>query len=393
MNTTVAIDCSHRPPCPGCPRFGEPGLALAAHGALARMAQRAGLACPTVSTGERLGFRRRVRLMVRGRPGAPKLGIFQAASHRIVDIPRCRIHHPLVNEVAYAVRDALRRTGIAPYADAPHRGEIRALQVTVERGGDRAQVVLVGNASEPAPLAPLVEPLRTALGERLQGLWWNGNPERTNVILGRRWRHLAGEAVLRESVAGVEVCFPPGAFVQSHARLAERVVERARAAVAPGATVAEFYAGCGPIGLGLLATAREVRFNEIDRHGIEGLERLFDPAPEALAPAPVSTARHELRLDLDSRGGRAGRPEETTADVPDDHDLVAGVEVLDPRRRLQHCDRDRDGPAVEAGRHLQLHEHFFRRQHPDFGRARTGTGDDGEIERCFDGVHENSLVW
>ena len=56
MNTTVAIDCSHRPPCPGCPRFGEPGLALAAHGALARMAQRAGLACPTVSTGERLGF-------------------------------------------------------------------------------------------------------------------------------------------------------------------------------------------------------------------------------------------------------------------------------------------------------------------------------------------------
>jgi len=37
---------------------------------------------------------------VRGRATSPKIGIFQEESHRIVDVPRCVVHHPLVNEVA-----------------------------------------------------------------------------------------------------------------------------------------------------------------------------------------------------------------------------------------------------------------------------------------------------
>ena len=31
------LSCPHRPPCPGCPRFGEPGIAPAAHAAPVRL--------------------------------------------------------------------------------------------------------------------------------------------------------------------------------------------------------------------------------------------------------------------------------------------------------------------------------------------------------------------
>ena len=286
--------CPHRPPCPGCPRYGERGLAPGARETLNALAAQAGLPMPAVHEDEAQGFRHRARLMVRGRAASPKVGIFQEESHRIVDIPKCRVHHPLVNRVAAELKRAVRECGVTPYAERPHRGDLRAAQVAVARGGRAAQVVLVGNADAPDALAPVAARLEAALGDALQGLWWNGNPDRTNVILGPHWQHLAGEDALRERVAGVDVFFPPGAFGQSHVALADGLVERLRASVPDGARVAEFYAGCGPIGLGLLGRCAEVRFNEVAAHAIEGLVRGLAERPEAeqaraqLVPGPAA---------------------------------------------------------------------------------------------------------
>jgi tRNA/tmRNA/rRNA uracil-C5-methylase (TrmA/RlmC/RlmD family) len=251
--------------------------------------------------------------MVRGRSGSPKLGIFQAGSHRIADIPRCRIHHPLVNRVAAAVRAAVRETGVAPYADRPHRGDLRAVQVVVERAGPRAQVVLVGNAERPEPLLPLAERLERELGPTLQGLFWNGNPERTNAILGPAWRHLAGEAMVRERIGGADVFYPPGAFGQSHLDLADELSGRIRALVPEVAAVAELYAGCGAIGLALAARGATVGFNESNPHALAGLAHGIAALPAAAA------ARTRIE------GGEAGRALALTAG--------ADAVIVDPPRR------------------------------------------------------------
>jgi len=252
---------------------------------LARIASEAGAPPPGVLAGAAFGFRVRARLMVRGRAASPKIGIFQAGSHRIADIPHCGVHHPRINEVAAAVRAAIRATGVEPYADRAHRGALRALQVVVERASGRAQVVLVGNAREPAPLAPLADALAASLGEALHSLWWNGQPERTNAVLGplwHRWRPAqppphapegyAEEAgCVRETIGGAAVFFPPGAFGQSHLDLADRLVARVHDQAPDGARVAELYAGCGAIGLGLLARSTAVSFVESAPDAVRGL--------------------------------------------------------------------------------------------------------------------------
>ncbi|HVM64194.1 MAG TPA: hypothetical protein VMU14_04980, partial [Acidimicrobiales bacterium] len=109
----MSVVCPHRPPCPGCPRFGEPGLAPPALAALEALARDAGLAPPSVVEGPPFGWRHRARLMVRGRATSPKVGIFQEGSHRIVDMPQCLVHHPGVNVVAAAAKAAIRATGTA----------------------------------------------------------------------------------------------------------------------------------------------------------------------------------------------------------------------------------------------------------------------------------------
>ena len=152
---------------------------------------------------------------------------------------------------------------------------------TVERASSRAQVVLVGNAESADPLRPTLAALERELGDTLQSLWWNGNPQRTNAILGPHWERLSGEEALRETVAGVEVFYPPGAFGQSHAELYEVLAQRARAAVPDGARVLELFAGTGAIGLGLLGRAQHVTLNEIAPHGLRGLELGVAARPRA----------------------------------------------------------------------------------------------------------------
>ena len=272
MSTNLE-SCPHRPPCPGCPRYGEPGIAPAAAGILRRIALEAEIDPPSLRTGRALGYRHRARLMVRGRAASPKVGIFQEGTHRIADIPRCPIHHPLVNRVAGALRKAVRETGAQPYADRPHLGLVRSLQVVVERSSQTAQVVVVANAQSPESSSDLLARLADELGNDLHSLWWNGNPERTNTILGPHWHHCTGPEFARERIGGAEVFFPPGAFGQSHLELADAMVELVHSWVPAGARVAELHAGCGSFGLGLLGRARDVVFNERNEHALKGLAR------------------------------------------------------------------------------------------------------------------------
>ncbi|HYC55746.1 MAG TPA: hypothetical protein VEL28_12505 [Candidatus Binatia bacterium] len=264
--------CTHRPPCPGCPRYGEAGIDAGPHSSLRHVAAAHSVALDDVVEGAADAFRVRARLAVRGRAASPKLGIFQQGTHRIADIPSCAVHHPRINEAAAAIKRAIRACDVAPYADAPRRGLLRYVQIVVERASGRVQITLVANCDSPRPVLAMAGALADQLGERLQGLWWNGNTERTNVIFGPHWQHLAGEEAVREHIGGADVFFPPGAFGQSNLDVADRIVADVHALVPDGAAVAELYAGCGSFGLGLLRRAREVRFNEESGHGLRGLE-------------------------------------------------------------------------------------------------------------------------
>ena len=279
--------CSHRPPCPGCPRFGDPGIAPAAREALDALASRVGIPLEAARLGDPRGHRHRARSMVRGRARSPKIGLFQEGSRRIVDTPHCLVHHPRINEAAGALKRAIRATDTAPYADAPHRGRVRALQAVIERESQTVQAVVVTNDVEAVAVRPLLDVFSEELGERLHSLWWNGNPERTNTILGPHWQRLYGPATTRETFGDASVFYPPGAFGQSHLPLADRLVAAIHALVPPGARVAELYAGCGAIGIGLVARGHVVAFNERAPASLEGLALGLDALGDAAKHASV----------------------------------------------------------------------------------------------------------
>ncbi len=277
----MSLVCPHQPSCPGCPRLSVPGPPLEPLGRLAALAERAGIAAPRVHHGHATSFRRRARLAIRGRADAPKLGMFEAGTHRAVHIPRCLVHHPVLNRVAAQVRDALARHRVPTYSDAAHAGVARYLQIVVERETERAQVTLVTNGDTPDAIAPLLADLQALLGDTLQGVWWNGNPERTNTILGPHWRHIAGERYVQDHSGDARLFYPPSAFGQSNLDLAMQLAAQVRALAQPGERVAELYAGVGAIGLGLAEGAAELHLNELGEGSLEGLAAGVAALPEA----------------------------------------------------------------------------------------------------------------
>jgi len=292
----VIPPCPHRPPCPGCPRFGEPGIAPGARDALAELARAHGLPEVAVVSGQTAGFRHRTRLAIRGRLGSPKIGLFELDTHHVVHIPNCAVQHPLINRVAGVVRRALVDARITAYSDGAHLGLARYLQVVVERRSQSAQVVLVGNSASAEPFAACFELIRARLGSELHSLWFNANCEHTNTILGTAFQHVCGPASVAEHFGGAEVHYPPGAFGQNNLEIAQRIIEHVRGEIPQGARVAEFYSGVGAIGLSVLARVSEIIMNEVSPHSLRGLDlglaqlESMDRAKVAVVPGPAGAA-------------------------------------------------------------------------------------------------------
>jgi 23S rRNA (uracil1939-C5)-methyltransferase len=280
-----ALRCTHRPPCPGCPHFGETLLSPRAAGrlaALARFASEAGVALETRAVGPATGYRQRARLAVRGRAGSPKLGIFQEGSHRIVDIPSCLVHDPRINEAAALLKHAIRKTAVEPYADAPHRGLLRYAQLVIERETQTVQLVLVSNSDDAAPLAGLLDALQTLMGSRLHSLFVSPNRERGNAIFGDKCLRICGPEAVRERIAEAVVFYPPDAFGQSNLGGYERIVEQIGAWAEGARVLVEFYAGTGAIGLSLLPRLELARLNELTPGSLRGLCMGIDALPPQL---------------------------------------------------------------------------------------------------------------
>jgi tRNA/tmRNA/rRNA uracil-C5-methylase (TrmA/RlmC/RlmD family) len=273
--------------------------------ALAALAEEAGLPSPPLIEGAPLGWRQRARLAVRGRSRSPKIGLFEAGSHDVVDIPRCGMQHPLINRVAGALKQALRDTDTAPYRERHHAGLVRYLQVVVERPSQRAQVVVVCNAREADSFMPAAERLRALLGDSLHSLFWNGQPERTNSILGPHWRHLCGAETVCEEIGGARILFPPGAFGQANLDLYDRLVARVGDWLGEAREVADLYSGCGALGMPRLAAGARVHFSERAEDSLHGLRAsLALRSAEERERARIHPGDSDEFPDLDGALGR-----------------------------------------------------------------------------------------
>lgn len=258
--------CPHYPRCSGCPFINVPypvqlvrkreivARSLAAYPLLAHFE-----VPPVIASAQRLGYRARVKLVVRSRKGEIATGLYVPGSHHVVDISSCPIHPRPVNQVVQYLKKKILELGIVPYDERDDSGELRYLDFRYSFARRELSVTLVTrHASLPQGGA-----LARSLQHRfpfIVGVIQNINDQKGNVIWGKSFRTLAGRDTILERVGDFKLVYPAGAFSQANPLTARRLYQRVYelAHLQGGESVLDLYCGVGPISLFLATAAREV---------------------------------------------------------------------------------------------------------------------------------------
>jgi len=258
--------CPHYPHCVGCPLIKVPypeqltrkreivRRALAEYPSLADLE-----VPPVVASPRRLGYRARVKLVVRKNRDQVAMGLYVPHSHRVMDISSCPVHPPPVNQVVFYLKRKMLELGIQPYDERDDSGDLR--YVDFRHSVARKELSLTLVTRHPSFLQGTA--LARALQDRfpfITGVIQNVNETRGNVIWGNSFRTLSGRDTIMERIGDLKLVFPAGVFSQANPftarKLYEKVFELAK--LSGDETVLDLYCGVGPISLYLAAAARQV---------------------------------------------------------------------------------------------------------------------------------------
>jgi 23S rRNA (uracil1939-C5)-methyltransferase len=258
--------CPHYPHCIGCPFIDVPypEQLTRKHGIVAQALEAfpslMGVEIPPVAPSpRRLGYRARVKLVVRRTKGEVATGLYVPHSHRVMDISSCPVHPRPVNLVLHYLKNKLLELGICPYDERDDSGDLRYLDFRYSFAQRELSLTLVSRHS----ILPEAGRLARSLQRRFSfvaGVIQNVNEQRGNVIWGERFRTLGGRATILEQFGNLKLVFPAGVFSQANPFTARKLYESAyeMAALTGGETVLDLYCGVGPIALYLASAARQI---------------------------------------------------------------------------------------------------------------------------------------
>jgi 23S rRNA (uracil1939-C5)-methyltransferase len=256
--------CPHYPDCVGCPFINLPypeqlrrkqqivAQALAVYPSLRQMEAPAVIPSP-----HRLGYRARVKLVVRRSKGEFLTGLYLPQSHRVVDISSCPVHPEAVNRVIQQLKKEIQRFGIVPYDERSDSGELRYVDVRYSFWSRQLVLTLVTRRAPFSKGAALARAL-TKRFPSLAGVVQNINEDPGNVIWGERSRPLAGRDTVIERIGPVKIRLPVGVFSQANPPVAAKLYEKVRAlaALRGSEIVLDLYCGVGPISFYLAPAAQ-----------------------------------------------------------------------------------------------------------------------------------------
>ncbi len=257
-------------------------------------------------------YRNKTALPVGGTAQAPVLGFYAPRSHELIPIDDCPNAMAPAHAVGQALLAWMRHCGVAPYDEATHQGLIRHLVIRVNKRGE-AMATIVVNGSK----LPHEQELAAALcNAGVVSVYLNENRDRTNVILGSRFRLLRGLKTLPDTLCGLEFQLSPASFFQVNPVQTERLYQTALdfAQLSPTDRLCDVYCGAGTITLMMARHCKEAV-------GIE------------LIPQAIDNARENAqRNDISNATFYAGAAEEVLPHLVE-QGLRPDVMVVDPPRK------------------------------------------------------------
>jgi len=274
-------------------------------------------------------YRNKTALPVGGTAEEPRVGFFAPRSHALIPIERCPNAMPPADAMCRVLLDWMRENRIAPYSEAEHKGLMRHVVIRVNRKGESMVTVVVNGSGLPGEK----ELARRLMDAGAVSVILNENRDRTNVIMGRKFRTLAGRDTLEDVLCGLTFDLSPAAFFQVNPQQTEKLYQTALdfAQLEENDTLCDVYCGAGTITLMMARHCKTALGIEI--------------VPQAIDNARANARRNGVN-NVDFRVGAAEdvlprlveeglRPDVVVVDPPRkglEESVIAAIAKAGPRR-------------------------------------------------------------
>jgi len=194
-----------------------------------------------------------------GKKGDVLAGIYEENSHRVVKTAKCRIQHPLANDIIVFLADLMKKKHIPAYNEDQGKGVLRHVYIRIGEKTGQVMVVLVTGCKEFKEKKIFVEELRKAFPQ-VTTIIHNINSAKISMVLGKKETVLYGPGVIEDELCGFKFDISAQSFYQVNPVQTEKLYETAVAfAELTGTeTVLDAYCGIGTISMVAAKQAKEV---------------------------------------------------------------------------------------------------------------------------------------
>ncbi|MCD7773623.1 MAG: 23S rRNA (uracil(1939)-C(5))-methyltransferase RlmD [Ruminococcus sp.] len=196
-------------------------------------------------------YRNKAQYPVCERDGKLACGFYSKRSHRVVDNNCCLLQPEVFNEIAERTVELLGVSGFTAYNEQSGRGDVR--HIYIRSGYYTKEIMLCVVAAKND------KRFKSALRElpesfpQIKSIVLNINPDRTNVVLGKRNELLFGKTYITDTICGNKVLISPHSFYQINTPQAEKLYAQVSeyADLSGNETLLDLYCGIGTIGMSL----------------------------------------------------------------------------------------------------------------------------------------------
>ena len=297
---------------------------------------------PVKSTEQTVGYRNKAQYPLMQTNDGIKAGFYATGTHRVIPADGCAIQNPAFAPIVTFVCAYADKASWSVYNETSGKGLLRHIYLRIGEKTGEIMVCLVINGD----LLPNGNAFADALCKAfpaITAVLINVNKENTNVVLGKHYTTLRGNAFIEDELCGLRFRISPDSFYQVNRKGAELLYRLAAesADLRGDELLLDLYCGTGTIGLSMAGSAGRVLGAEI--------------VPAAVACAKENAARNRIKnaeffcadagdreTILQMTGGV--RPDVVVIDPPrkgSTKELVACLASLDvPKVVYVSCDPD-----------------------------------------------------
>lgn len=219
-------------------------------------------------------YRNKAQYPVTSVNGKAMCGFYAERSHRVIPVTNCILQPKIFSEILETVLDYINSKKISAYSEETNTGIVRHIYIRKGTYSNEIMLCLVVRKDVSRQLAALCRIITEKFPD-IKSIVMNINPDRTNIILGKKCITLYGSDTISDTMCGNKIEISPLSFYQVNTVQAEKIYRKALEFASPTSesVIADLYCGAGTIGLSMAEQAQKIIGIEVIPEAVENARK------------------------------------------------------------------------------------------------------------------------